>query len=109
MEACLIVTTVPNIEEAKKIAHTLVEGRFAACVNIIPGVTSVYSWENKVVEDNELTLLIKTRKSNFNAVRDEIVKLHSYTVPEIIMVPVKKGLNAYCSWIKNSTNDLREL
>ena len=103
MTYCAIISTVPNTEEAKKIAHGLVSNKLAACTNIIPNVTSVYYWENEVCEDAELVLFIKTQKALFEEVKNFILQNHSYTVPEIIMLPVEKGHADYLSWIKEST------
>lgn len=104
MDYCVILTTTPNIDEAKKIAHCLVEKKLAACVNIIPEILSIYEWEEKINEDEEYLLLIKSRKSVFNELKDAILDLHSYDLPEIIMLPVEEGYKNYLDWIKKNTN-----
>jgi len=108
MDFCVILNTTPNIEEAKKIAHYLVESKLAACVNIIPQVTSIYSWKEEITEDQECLLLIKTRSSNFKAVKNAIIGLHSYEIPEVIMLPIKKGLKDYLFWLKEETKAVKE-
>lgn len=108
MDFCVILNTAPNIEEAKKIARYLVESKLAACVNIIPQITSVYSWKEEIIEDQEFLLLIKTRSSNFKAVKDAIIGLHSYELPEVIMLPIKKGLKDYLFWLEEETKATKE-
>jgi periplasmic divalent cation tolerance protein len=103
MEYCLILTTTSNIDEAKNIAHQLVQNKLAACTNIIPKIISVYSWKNEICEDEEFLLLIKTRKRLFDAVKESILKMHSYEVPEIIKLPVDMGYEKYLGWIKKET------
>jgi len=103
MSYCVIITNVSTIEEAKKIANGLVENKLAACTNIIPGVTSVYFWKDEVCEDNEQMLVIKTRRELFEQVRDFITENHSYELPEVIMLPIEAGSEAYLNWIKENT------
>lgn len=103
MDYCLVLTTTPNMEEAKKIAHHLVENKLAACVNIIPQIVSIYKWNDKINEEQEYQLFIKTRKSIFEKVKDTILTLHSYELPEVIMVSVKKGHKDYLDWIRQET------
>jgi len=103
MEYCTIVTNTSNIDEAKKIAHNLVENKLAACVNIIPEIISVYNWKNEICEDKECQLIIKTEKVLFQSVQDTILKLHSYELPEIIMLPIEKGYDKYLDWISKET------
>ncbi len=100
----LVLTTTASLEEAKKIAHVLVESRLAACVNIVPKIESVYRWEGKVEEAQEYLLLIKTTAEAFPAVRDKIKQLHSYDVPECIALCVEDGSEAYLKWIDDSVS-----
>lgn len=102
----VVFTTAGKEEEAKKIAKTLVHEKLAACVNIINSIESYYIWENKFVEDKELLLIIKTRISLFEKLKKRIVSLHSYKVPEIILIPIEKGLKSYLSWIEENTQRL---
>ena len=79
------------------------EENLAACVNILPSVTSVYKWEGIVQSDNEMLLIIKTREEKFEAVEAKIKSLHEYTVPEIIALPIVKGSAEYQNWIVKET------
>lgn len=98
----LILSTVNKFEIAKEISSYLVENKLAACVNIIPKVTSIYYWDNKVCEDNEYLILIKTVKDNFSLVKQYIESVHPYDLPEIISVDISGGSNEYLDWISSS-------
>jgi periplasmic divalent cation tolerance protein len=99
MDYCVVFVTVSSETEAKTIARALVEERLAACVNIIPGLTSIYRWEEKICEDRELLLVIKTKVEKVAALRDRIVHLHSYAVPEVIALPIAEGSARYLEWL----------
>ena len=86
----------------QKIASALVQAHEAACVNIVPGIRSVYFWEGKECNEQECLLLIKSTSEKFEAVRARIRQLHSYQVPEIIAVPVSAGDPAYLAWLRES-------
>lgn len=101
--AMIIWCTVPNALSAMKISKSLVESKLVACVNIVPGIKSVYQWENKIQESEEQLLLIKTGEELFPQVRDNILKLHEYEVPEIIGVPITHAHQPYLDWILSST------
>ena len=103
-EHLLVLTTCPGSITAKRIAQDLIANDVAACVNIIPGLTSYFKWSNKVESDDELLLLIKTTSDCYPKVEERIKFLHSYELPEIIAVPIKEGLADYLRWIENSTN-----
>ncbi|SMC09820.1 divalent-cation tolerance protein CutA [Nitratiruptor tergarcus] len=94
----MIYSTVSDMQEAKKIAHALVEQRVAACVNIIERVTSVYKWEGKVENADEVLLIIKA--IDFAAVEKKIKELHSYEVPEIVAVKIEEVNEEYASWMR---------
>ena len=79
----------------KKIGHALVKEKLAACVNVIPGLTSIYEWEGRMEEDSEALLKIKTKTSLINNVTDEVKKLHSYDTPEVIATPITGGNQKY--------------
>ncbi len=98
----LIISTVSSEEQAERIAKHLVENNFAACVNIVPGLTSFYYWEGKLQRDSELLLLIKTTKEMEETVIQEIKKVHPYNVPEILSFNVENGLEEYINWMKSS-------
>ena len=99
MDHCVVLVTVSSESEAKTIAHTLVEERLAACVNIIPGLTSIYRWEGNICEDRELLLVIKTQGQKVVALRERIVHLHSYAVPEVIALAIADGSARYLEWL----------
>jgi len=96
----IIFITAPSEEEAKKIATTLVEEKLVACVNIIPKIYSIYWWENKVCQEDELMLIAKSKQSLFPSIMDRVKSLHSYKVPEIISFPISEGLAKYLNWIE---------
>jgi len=98
-EYCIVLCTCPDGESAKIIAGGLVENKLAACVNIIPGLTSVYEWQGKIENSQELLLLIKTKSSAFDAITNAILDHHPYELPEIISIPLNHGLDRYLSWI----------
>ncbi|MGH9377760.1 MAG: divalent-cation tolerance protein CutA [Terriglobia bacterium] len=98
----VVLVTAGSAREATKIASHLVESRLAACVNISAPVRSLYRWQGKIKDDREFLLFIKTRKNRFREVKDAVLKIHSYTTPEIIALPVIEGSAAYLRWIDES-------
>lgn len=104
MKNCVIYCTVPNEFNANLIATALIDDNLAACVNIVPSVISVYKWENKVQNDNEMLLIIKTQESKFDDVARKIKELHEYTLPEIIALPIIQGSTEYQNWIVKETS-----
>ena len=98
----IVLTTAGSQQEAQKIAEALVAQRLAACVNIISGIHSVYRWQAKVEQADEWLLLIKTTESASAPLRDAITKLHSYEVPECIVLSIEDGTPAYLDWIGDS-------
>jgi len=98
----LVLTTAGNDAEARKIAHALVERRLAACVNIVPRVQSVYRWEGKVETADEYLVVVKTTKSLGAEVQAAIRGLHSYDLPEFIVISVEDGSAEYLKWIEDS-------
>lgn len=94
--------TVPDRETGENLAQTLVEERLAACVNLVPGVTSTYRWQGKLEKAQECLLLIKTDAGHFAALKDRIKALHPYDLPEIIAVPVNHGDADYLNWLSES-------
>ena len=99
----LVLVTVPDEEAALKIAQGVVGKRLAACVNILPGVRSIYRWEGKIEDSSELLLLIKTGQERYSELEMEIAALHPYTTPEIIAVDIAAGAQKYCSWVLSET------
>jgi periplasmic divalent cation tolerance protein len=98
----LVLSTVSSADEARKIAHTLVEEKLAACVNILPQVESVYRWEGKVESALEFLLIIKTTAEGFAGLRDRLIALHSYEVPECISMDITAGSDPYLQWLSES-------
>jgi periplasmic divalent cation tolerance protein len=99
----IVLTTAGSQEEARKIAHALVERRLAACVNIVPGIESVYRWQGKVESATEWLLVIKTQAAAFERVRDAVKELHSYDLPECVMLEIAAGSSEYLNWIAENT------
>ncbi|XP_053603731.1 protein CutA homolog [Plodia interpunctella] len=91
--------TVPSMEVGKTIGHGLVKNKLAACVNIIPQVTSIYEWKNEINEDSELLLMIKTRTSQVDKLTEFVRSNHPYEVCEVISLPIKNGNPPYLKWI----------
>ena len=98
----IVLSTAGSEDEARKIAHHLVEQQLAACVNIVPHIESIYRWQGKVESGREWLLLIKTSADKFAAVRDAIRELHSYDLPECISIAIDDGSAAYLEWIGES-------
>ena len=99
----IILVTTSSEEEAKKIAFSLVGKRFAACVNIVKDMESIYRWKGKISDEKEVLMMIKTRKKLYKSVEGEVRKLHSYEVPEIIALPIISGSKDYLYWIDSET------
>ena len=100
---CVVLTTAGSAAEANKIALDLVERRLASCVNIVPQIQSVYRWQEQVETAEEWLLIIKTRSQRFPEVRDAIEALHSYELPECIMLEIAEGDKAYLDWLEKNT------
>ncbi|RMD70190.1 MAG: divalent-cation tolerance protein CutA [Gammaproteobacteria bacterium] len=100
----LVFNTCPDEDTARRIARTLVEQRLAACVNILPGLSSIYAWKGDIEEGEECLLLIKTREEAYGALEKTLQSLHPYELPEIVAVPIAKGLPPYLQWIQESTS-----
>lgn len=96
----MVYCTAPDSSVAQAIARSLVEQRVAACVNILPEVRSIYSWQGKIHDDAEVLLLIKTDRNYFQALSDIITRMHPYEVPEIIGVPLEAGYQPYLEWME---------
>ena len=99
----VVFVTVPSTELGRKIAHALLSERLIACANIVPQVTSIYRWQGKIEEAQELLMVMKTRAGSIKQVVDRVKALHSYDVPEVISVPIEDGNPAYMQWIRDNT------
>lgn len=99
----VVYTTIDNIEDARRIGHTLVEEQLVACVNIIPKIESIYRWKGKIENDNECILILKTVDDNVKNTIHRIRELHSYELPDIIVLPIIGGLKEYLDYITNET------
>ena len=99
----LVITNVPDRAVAEKLADTLIDGGLAACVNILSPCRSVYRWQGKVQHDEEFPLLIKTTRERYASLEQAIRAGHPYELPEIIAVPVERGLPAYLDWVSQQT------
>jgi len=98
----IVLSTAGSQDEARKLAHHLVERQLAACVNIVPQIESIYRWQGKVESSQEWLLLIKTTAERFPAVRDAIRELHSYDLPECVALTIEDGSPDYLKWLADS-------
>lgn len=103
MAALIAFCTCPDRSQAESLAQALVERRLAACVSLLPGVHSVYRWQGRVEQADEVQLLIKTTAESFAALQAAVLELHPYELPELIAVEVAAGLVPYLAWIDEST------
>jgi len=105
-EPIVVLVTTQDINEAEKIAGELVKENLAACVNIVNKVRSVYKWQGEVCRDTEALCIIKTVKGNFEALKDKVKSMHSYTVPEVIGLPINISSDKYLKWLVKETKIL---
>ena len=110
MNIVVIYCTVPNKKEADRIAKPLVKNRLAACVSMIDKVVSHFSWEGEICKENEVLLMIKTRRENYVKIKLVIESMHSYNVPEIIAVPIVDCSEEYLKWLiaETATENLNQ-
>ena len=99
----VVFMTASSHEEAENIAENLVSHKLAACVNILSNMKSFYWWDDKLCKDDELLLIAKIKTSLFKDLEKAVKKLHSYDVPEIILLPIENGSNAYLQWMEKVT------
>lgn len=95
----IILCTCPDKTTAEQIAHLLIDGNLAACVNIVPGIISIYKWQGKIESSDEHLLLIKSNDENYQAVETKIKAHHPYELPEIVAISITNGLPEYLNWI----------
>ena len=103
MDIIVINCTVPNKKLAKKITQVIMKHKLAACVSMIDNVRSVFSWEGEICEEKEVLLLIKTKRTNYAKVKLVIEDLHTYSVPEIIALPIVDCSEDYLKWLVQET------
>lgn len=102
-DACLVITNLPDRDSAGRLAHALIERRLAACVNILAPCRSVYRWQGKTEDAEEVPMLIKTSRERYAALEAAIREAHPYELPEIIAVPLAAGFPAYLDWVDSET------
>jgi periplasmic divalent cation tolerance protein len=102
MRPLVALSTAKSVEDAEFIARELVERRVAACVNVVPGVSSIYRWRGDVERSDEVLLVIKTSAERFEALREALLKLHTYELPELVALEVKGGHAPYLAWLEES-------
>jgi periplasmic divalent cation tolerance protein len=100
----IVYTTIDDVKVARRIAHTLAEEQIVACVNIIPDIESIYRWKGKIEESMEVILIAKTVDENVKKAIERIKQLHTYEVPDIIVLPIIGGLKEYLDYINNETS-----
>jgi periplasmic divalent cation tolerance protein len=98
----VVLSTVGTAEDAERIARALVEGGLAACVNVVPAVVSLYRWKGRVERDEERLLVIKTRAERFAALKQALISLHPYEVPEVVALAIADGHAPYLEWLDES-------
>ncbi len=103
MDEIIVFITTPSEEEATKIAKELVKERLAGCINIIKNIRSIYRWEGKIEDEVECLMIAKTKKNLFEKLTKKVKEIHSYSVPEIIGIPIVEGAEDYLKWLRNVT------
>lgn len=103
MTTQLVLCTVPDQQTGRELAGKLVQHKLAACVNILPGITSVYTWQGEVEEESEALLLVKTTQARYPELERQLQAWHPYDVPEIIATDINAGLSAYLTWVNEET------
>jgi periplasmic divalent cation tolerance protein len=101
----VVLVTCGSEEEALKIGRALVEERLAACANLVSPVRSIYRWEGKICDEREWLLILKTRQERFKQLEEKVKSLHSYSVPEIISIPILEGSSPYLDWVREMTKE----
>ena len=102
-KSVLVYSTFPSSEAAEAVGRELVERRLAACINILPGMTSIYRWEGAIAHDREVVMIIKTREELASSVIETVKSRHSYTNPALIVLPIIDGSPDYLSWLLAET------
>jgi len=103
-DAVIVLTTLATTEEAAKFIRTLLERRLVACGTIMPGTRSLYRWEDKLADEIEVVVMLKTRSGAIHGLERAFKELHPYKVPELLAVPVSGGLERYLAWLNDETS-----
>jgi len=98
----LCLMTCPSLEVARSVARDLLERRLVACVNLVPQITSLYWWEGAIQEDSEVLLVAKSHADRIAEITQLLPQIHPYQVPELVVLPIEKGLPAYLQWVAES-------
>jgi periplasmic divalent cation tolerance protein len=103
-DAVVVLTTVANADEAERLVRGLLERRLIACGTLLPGARSLYRWEGKIADEQEVVVLLKTRSAVLHAIESAFAELHPYKVPELLALEVQWGLEKYVTWINDETS-----
>ena len=103
-DALVVMTTVANADEAVALIRTLLERRLIACGTVLPGARSLYRWNDKIADEQEVVILLKTRAARLESLEVAFGELHPYRVPELLALPVSAGLGKYLDWIEDETS-----
>jgi periplasmic divalent cation tolerance protein len=102
----VVLVTVPDVDTGRSLAQNVVEARLAACGNVVPGLVSVYRWKGEVHQDLEALLVLKTTVSVVEALREKVLELHPYEVPEFLVLPVEQGHPPYLRWVTEAVEEI---
>lgn len=108
IEPLIVLTTIGNAEQGRRIARELVEARLAACVTCFPALVSVYRWSGRVEEDGEMLLMMKTTSERVDELKAHLLRVHPYEVPEFLVLPVRDGGEPFLRWLGESTGRVRD-
>lgn len=104
MNPVIALTTFPSLDEAKKVTRALLERRLIACANLLPGATSLYRWEGKIAEENEVPAILKTTSEKTESLSAALTELHSYDLPEFLVISEVSGSEGYLDWLRDSVS-----
>ncbi len=102
-DALVVLVTAPSAEKAAELGRVVVSERLAACASVVPAIRSIYWWEGAVRDEGEALMVLKTTRARFEALRDRVLSLHPYQVPEVVAVPIEGGNERYLEWIAAET------
>ena len=102
-DALLVFTTLPTADKAAEIAKLLVDEKLVACANLLPAVRSIYRWQGKMHDENEVLVLLKTRAEQLERLKLRLLEIHPYELPEMLAVPVESGYQPYLDWLAGET------